>query len=172
MTRRPKLGAPRLIGLPFDASSSFLYGPAEAPPLIRAALHSPASNPWADGLRDVLAADGLTDAGDLALPPTAVARELIESGVAGVLAGGWRPLALGGDHSVTYPAVRAVARALGPPTILHVDAHPDLYDVFEGDRYSHACPFARVMEEGLASRRAISSGPTSSSTIPTATSGA
>ena len=45
---------PRLIGLPYDASSSFLQGPAEAPPLIRAALHSPASNAWAHGLREVL----------------------------------------------------------------------------------------------------------------------
>ena len=53
---------------------------------------------------------------------------------------------------MTYPAVRAVARAHGPLTILHVDAHSDLYDVFEGDRYSHACPFARIMEEGLATR--------------------
>jgi arginase len=37
-------------------------------------------------------------------------------------------------------------------TVLHVDAHPDLYDAFDGDRHSHACPFARVMEEGLADR--------------------
>ena len=36
--------------------------------------------------------------------------------------------------------------------ILHLDAHPDLYDEFQGDRYSHACPFARIMEEGLADR--------------------
>jgi arginase family enzyme len=37
-------------------------------------------------------------------------------------------------------------------TILHIDAHPDLYEEFEGDRFSHACPFARIMEEGLTSR--------------------
>jgi agmatinase len=146
------LGAPRLIGLPYDASSSFLRGPAQAPPLVRAALHSGASNPWAAGLRDVLAPGGLTDAGDLSLPASAAARSLIEAGVAAVLADGSRPLAVGGDHSVSYPAVRAVARACGPVAILHVDAHPDLYDSFEDDRYSHACPFARVMEEGLASR--------------------
>ena len=143
---------PRLIGLPYDASSSFLQGPAEAPPLIRAALHSPAWNSWAHGLHDVLGSGGLTDAGDLALPPRGDARTLIEAAIAEVVAGGWRPLALGGDHSVTYPAVRAVARAHAPLTILHVDAHPDLYDAFEGDRFSHACPFARIMEEGLAAR--------------------
>jgi arginase family enzyme len=45
-----------------------------------------------------------------------------------------------------------VAHVHGPLTILHIDAHPDLYETFEGDRYSHACPFARIMEEGLAHR--------------------
>ena len=59
---------------------------------------------------------------------------------------------LGGDHAVTYPVVRAVAAIHGPVDILHFDAHPDLYDEFEGRRLSHACPFARIMEEGLARR--------------------
>ena len=48
--------------------------------------------------------------------------------------------------------MRAVDQVFPRPTILHIDAHADLYDEFEGDRYSHACPFARIMEEGLASR--------------------
>jgi arginase len=46
----------------------------------------------------------------------------------------------------------AIAVAHAPLTILHIDAHPDLYDVFEGDRFSHACPFARILEDGLAAR--------------------
>jgi agmatinase len=143
---------PRLIGLPYDASSSFLRGPAEAPALIRGALWSPAGNSWTETLQDLSGAEGLTDAGDLSLPPTADARGLIETGIAGVIAGGWRPLALGGDHSVTYPVLRAVARSHSPLTILHVDAHADLYDAFDGDRFSHACPFARIMDERLADR--------------------
>jgi arginase len=69
-----------------------------------------------------------------------------------VLAAGARPIALGGDHSVTYPILRAVGPRHPALTILHIDAHPDLYDDFEGDRFSHACPFARIMEEGLAKR--------------------
>jgi arginase len=145
-------GQPTLIGLPYDASSSFLRGSAAAPPVIRAAIHSPAANGWAHGLRDVLGAGGLADAGDLDLPPSPEARALIEAGVAEVIGAGGRPIALGGDHSVTYPAVRTVASSIAPLTILHIDAHSDLYDVFEGDRYSHACPFARIMEEGLAVR--------------------
>jgi agmatinase len=103
-------------------------------------------------MRDLAGSDGLGDTGDLELPPTGAARPLIEAGIAAVLANGGRPIALGGDHSVTYPVLRAIAAAHAPLTILHVDAHPDLYDVFEGDRYSHACPFARIMEDGLAAR--------------------
>jgi arginase len=143
---------PRLIGLPYDASSSFLRGPAEAPPLIREALHSTSWNTWCEQFRDLTGPGGLSDAGDLPLPATHDARALIEAGIAAVMADGYRPLALGGDHSVTYPVLRAVARAHRPLTILHIDAHPDLYDEFEGDRFSHACPFGRIMEEGLASR--------------------
>ena len=94
----------------------------------------------------------VTDAGDLDLPEDqAAAREAIEAGVATVLAAGSKPLVIGGDHSITYPVVRAF-RNRGPLTILHFDAHGDIYDHYEGDRYSHACPFARVMEEGLAVR--------------------
>lgn len=143
---------PRLIGLPYDASSSFLRGPAEAPPLIRVALGLSAGNAWTEGVRDLAGPDGLSDAGDLVIPPTADARALIETGIADLLAAAERPIALGGDHSVTYPVLRAMARSHATLTILHVDAHADLYDEFEGDRYSHACPFARIMEEGLASR--------------------
>lgn len=143
---------PCLIGLPYDASSSFMRGPALAPPLIREALHSSAGHLWTEALQDLGASDGLQDAGDLAIPDGPKGRELIESAIAIVLRKGWSPIALGGDHSVTYPVMRAVHAAHGPVTILHFDAHPDLYDAFEGDRYSHACPFARIMEEGLASR--------------------
>lgn len=143
---------PRIIGLPYDASSSYLRGAAAAPPIIRAALHSPAGNSWTESLQDLGTPGVLTDAGDLTLPESGDARELIEAGIAAILADGARPIALGGDHSVTYPILRAIHAHDGPVTVLHVDAHPDLYDEFDGDRFSHACPFARIMEEGLASR--------------------
>jgi arginase len=80
------------------------------------------------------------------------ARAAIESAVARVLGAGGRPISLGGDHAVTFPIMRAMRRLHSQLTILHVDAHPDLYDEFAGDRYSHACPFARIMEERLADR--------------------
>ena len=142
----------RLIGLPYDSSSSFLRGAAEAPAAIRAALESSHWNSWSELGQDLAANDVMSDAGDVPLSAGPRARDEIESAVAEVLAGGWRPLALGGDHSVTYPLIRAMSRSYPALTILHLDAHPDLYDEFEGDRFSHACPFARIMEEGLATR--------------------
>lgn len=141
-----------LLGLPWDGSSSFQRGAAEAPPRIRAALHSASSNSFNERGHDVLAAEVMTDGGDLTLPgDPAEARERIERAVRDIVTSSSKPLLLGGDHSVTYPILRAL-RDHGPLTVLHFDAHGDLYDEFEGDRYSHACPFARVMEEKLAVR--------------------
>ncbi|XWS21955.1 hypothetical protein CRYUN_Cryun30bG0102400 [Craigia yunnanensis] len=62
-----------------------------------------------------------------------------------------RPLVLGGDHSISFPVVRAVFEKLGGPVdILHFDAHLDIYDAFEGNKYSHASSFARIIEGGYA----------------------
>ena len=58
-------------------------------------------------------------------------------------------LLLGGDHSVSYPILRAYAQHFDDLNILHIDAYSDRYDLFKGNRLSHACPFARIMEEGL-----------------------
>ncbi|MDH4064272.1 MAG: agmatinase family protein [Acidobacteriota bacterium] len=141
-----------LVGVPWDASSSFQRGAASAPPLIRQALWSASSNTWNERGDDVSSSEVLEDAGDLVLAADpAAAREAIESRIRELVAAGRAPLVLGGDHSITYPVLRGW-RGAGPPTVLHFDAHSDLYDAFEGDRYSHACPFARVMEEGLACR--------------------
>lgn len=142
-----------LLGLPWDGSSSFERGAADAPPLIRAALRSPSSNAFNERGDDLSAPDVLADDGDLALSSDAAgARHAIEEGVRRILACSRKPLLLGGDHSVTYPVLRAFREQAGTLTILHLDAHGDLYDEFEGDRFSHACPFARIMEEKLAVR--------------------
>jgi arginase len=141
---------PQLIGIPYDASSSFLRGSAAAPPLIRRMLHSAAGNTFTERGADLTQ---LADAGDLTLTDeAATARVTIQAGIELSLKNGFAPIALGGDHSITYPIMRAVARAQRKVTILHIDAHGDLYDEFEGDRFSHACPFARIMEEGLCER--------------------
>jgi agmatinase len=119
---------------------------SKAPEALPVAVEAGAA---AEARRAALASDpGLAPS----IVPTAEARAAIEEGIAKIVAGGGRPLALGGDHSVTYPILRGLNPSRAPLAILHVDAHGDLYDVFEGDRYSHACPFARILEEGLASR--------------------
>ncbi len=144
--------SPALIGIRYDRASSFQRGPADAPPLIRQALHTEASNGWSEALVDLRAPGILQDRGDVLFAENAAVREDIEASVSHLLGEGLLPLVLGGDHSITYPVVRAVAARHPGLNILHLDAHPDLYDSFEGDRYSHACPFARIMEDGLARR--------------------
>ena len=144
------MSRPTLIGVPYDAASSYLRGAADAPPHIRRALESPSSNSWSESVRDV-GGNAIDDAGDIDLHGDDVPRT-IEREVGEVLAGGGLPIALGGDHSITYPILRAVRRRHPKLTILHLDAHADLYDEFEGDRFSHACPFARIMEERLTDR--------------------
>jgi arginase len=141
-----------LIGLPWDARSSFLRGAAAAPPLIREALFSPASNLWTEAGIDIHAPGVLTDAGDLELPQSDEALGRIETAIRDLVATGTVPVALGGDHAITYPVLRGLGPSWRGLTVLHIDAHPDLYDEFDGSRHSHACPFARVMEAGLADR--------------------
>jgi arginase len=142
-----------LLGLPWDGSSSFQRGAAEAPEAIRQALRSPSSNTWNERGDDLGSADVLADDGDLALPGDArEARDAIEHAVRARLRQGRRLLLMGGDHSITYPVLRAYRERAESPTVLHLDAHADLYDELDGDRFSHASPFARVMEEGLAAR--------------------
>ena len=143
-----------LLGIPYDASSSYQRGPAGAPVAIREALWSEAGNAWTEPGTDLK--DGrLDDEGDLWFnerEPGPEARARIEDAVASIVDSGRRPLLLGGDHSITYPALRGVRHHHKKLAILHLDAHPDLYHEFQGDRYSHACPFARIMEEHQADR--------------------
>lgn len=141
-----------VVGIPFDEFSSFMRGPAQAPPKIREAYHSDSANYFTEGLVDLKNHPGWKDEGDLTLPEGTQAIAVIKESISTLLKKSNKVLSLGGDHSVTYPIVKAFAEKFGKLTILHLDAHGDLYDNFEGNKYSHACPFARIMEEGLASR--------------------
>lgn len=146
-----KPGTPVILGIPFDANSSWLRGAAGAPPIIRVSFQSDSSNPWTETGIDLSAEGAYCDAGDLkftfAEPFTA-----IENKIGELLDKGLRPVSLGGDHSITAAILRAFGKRVPGLTVIHFDAHPDLYDELEGNRLSHACPFARVLEEGTAKR--------------------
>jgi len=140
-----------LIGFRWDENSSFLRGPAEAPPLIRQAFASESSNSWSENGVE-LDPSLFFDAGDIGTGPGVDMPETIEKAIAHLLGRGLAPISLGGDHAITFPILRAFARKYPRLSILHFDAHPDIYDEFEGNRMSHACPFARIMEERLVQR--------------------
>lgn len=142
---------PCLLGIPFDGQSSYLRGAADAPPKIREALACDAGNQWTETGADLGLSGIYEDAGDLSFPEQD-ACAAIEAGVGALVRQGKRPVSLGGDHSITFPLIKALAAKHPDLTIFHFDAHPDLYEEYEGNRLSHACPFARIMEARLAKR--------------------
>ena len=147
----------KLIGLPFDGASSFLEGPAKAPEAVRRVLHAGSAN-WFTELGvevrpSVDGGPGWVDLGDVDLAPDApTAHGQIMQAIADATEDGSPVVSIGGDHFVTWPIVEALSKRYEGLSIVHIDAHPDLYDELDGDRFSHACPFARIMEAGLASR--------------------
>src|SRR5688572_31434123 len=141
-----------LIGIRYDENSSFTKGAADAPPQIRAALRSDAWNLFSENGTDLSDDSTFFDAGDIEPVASGDMFTLIENSVHTPIADGPSPISLSGDPSITYPIVRAFARKYKDLSILHFDAHPDLYDTYQGNRNSHASPFARVMEDKLVKR--------------------
>lgn len=138
-----------IVGVPFDYHSTFLKGAALAPQRIREAFHSPSSNMCTESTRDLSRELRLMDIGDLAIKDYI---NDIEHPISRILEKGAFVLSLGGDHSITYPILKAYVKKYKHLNILQLDAHPDLYNEFEENPFSHACSFARIMEEKLAAR--------------------
>lgn len=135
-----------LLGIPLDANSSHRFGCAEGPTAIRAALHSGSGNSSTEQGHEVLS--HLDDAGDLAIANTAGSIDdagRITKAVDGHLKSRRPIISLGGDHSITFPILRAFGGHFDDLTVVHIDAHPDLYDSLDGNPLSHASPFARAM---------------------------
>lgn len=136
-----------LLGIPYDEKSSFMKGAAEAPAKIRECLRSFSTNYFSEnGL--TIDNDSVCDKGDFVIDEYLGIKDIAEK----LLSEKYRLLTLGGDHSISYPLIKAYAGFYKEIEILHIDAHADLYDELEGDKYSHACPFARIMENALATR--------------------
>lgn len=132
-------------GIQFDEKSSYQQGPRLAPPLIREALHSGSLNLYAENGISI-EQDTIEDKGDFEISDYFDISKITENH----LETGHKVFTLGGDHSITFPILKAYHKKYPKLDILHIDAHADLYDNYEGDPYSHACPFARIMENGFA----------------------
>lgn len=139
-----------MIGFPFDDYSSFMKGATAAPTLIRQAFRSESSNLWSETGINLGQESLIADLGDASLTVSTHPLIEIERAITELLDQNLVPISLGGDHSITYPIIKAFSKKYDKLNILQFDAHPDLYDEFQGNRFSHACPFARIMEEGLA----------------------
>lgn len=136
-----------LQGILYDDKSSYLKGPALAPPRIRSLFRSPSANYFAENGMEIIP-EIFDDKGDFEINTYFDIEYLTSKN----LKNSDRLLTLGGDHSITYPLIKAFNKVHGPVDLIHIDAHADLYDIFEGDKFSHACPFARIMEEKLINR--------------------
>src|ERR1700761_4029742 len=120
-----------LLGIPNDENSPFMKGPAEAPSIIRRELFSDCYNGWSESGVDVGAEGALIDHGDIQFDSTSDPWTVIEQRVGQTLETGDRLICLGGDHAITHPIMRAVRRKHKALTILHIDAHSDLYELFQ-----------------------------------------
>lgn len=138
------------IGVPLDIGTSNRAGARFGPRQIRAesALIRPYN--MATGAAPFTALQ-VADLGDVPVNPYSLDKSvaIIETFYDGVLATGCKPLTLGGDHTITLPILRALARRHGPVALVHVDAHADVNDTMMGERVAHGTPFRRAVEEGL-----------------------
>ena len=139
-----------VVGVPFDGGTSYRPGARFGPAAVRQAsrLLRP-YNPAQGSLPFELAQ--VVDAGDIACTPfspeEAVAQ--IESGARALLGPDNRLVAVGGDHTIALPLLRATAARHGPLALVHFDAHLDTWDTYFGQRFTHGTPFRRAWEEGL-----------------------
>ena len=139
-----------LLDMPFDAHSSHLRGPAEGPAAIREMMKCGSANSSTELGQELDHNPRIVDAGTVDCSVDNKAFAHLESAIDEICKQGAKPLTFGGDHSVTYPIIKSLAKYHGSFTILHFDAHPDLYDILDNNPLSHACLFARIMENKLA----------------------
>jgi agmatinase len=142
-----------VLGVPFDSGVSYRPGARFGPAHIRES--SRLLRPYNPALRaSPFAAHQVADAGDLAVNPFSIedAIATIERGARDLLERAPFVLALGGDHTVALPMLRAVSAVHGPLAVVHFDAHLDTWDTYFGAAYTHGTPFRRAAEEGLLDR--------------------
>ncbi|KIC11125.1 agmatinase [Leisingera sp. ANG-M1] len=139
-----------VVGVPMDIGTSWRSGTRFGPKQIRAesAMLRPYNMATGAAPFDSL---NIADIGDLAINTFSLKESLriIQESYDAILAGGVIPVAMGGDHSITLPILRAIAAKYGPVALVHVDAHADVNDEMFGERETHGTVFRRAYEEGL-----------------------
>ncbi|WP_299982960.1 agmatinase [uncultured Ruegeria sp.] len=139
-----------VLGIPMDIGTSWRSGTRFGPKQIRSesAMIRPYNMANAAAPFDNLQ---IADIGDLAINTFSLADSLkiIKESYDGILAQGVIPVAMGGDHSITLPILRAIAAKHGPVALVHVDAHADVNDEMFGEKETHGTVFRRAFEEGL-----------------------
>jgi agmatinase len=139
-----------MLGVPFDSGTSYRSGARLGPREIRA--QSSLIRPYSY-FQKISPFEQLTivDAGDVDAPPVGIepAYAAIEAGIARVLDAGATPLAVGGDHSISLPCLRAAAKRYGPLALVQFDAHIDTWGDYFGGKYFHGSPFRCAIEEGI-----------------------
>ncbi len=140
----------KLIGIPYDANSSYLRGSALAPKLIRLMDEEGSANKYCEHGKEIIEGVNYKDCGDIEFSEidAAFAYKKIKETISKELEDGSKLISLGGDHSISFPVIEAFSETYSKLNVLHLDAHADLYDDFEKNPYSHASPFARLMEKG------------------------
>jgi agmatinase len=139
-----------VYGIPFDTATTYRTGTRFGPEAIRSA--SALLRPYNPALEvNVVETLSIVDYGDLPVSPGDTQRTYgqVEQALAPLVEAGVFPLALGGDHSVTLPELRVLARRHGPLALVQLDAHGDTWDEYFGQRYFHGTTFLRASEERL-----------------------
>ena len=138
------------VGIPMDIGTSNRAGARHGPRQIRA--ESCMLRPYNMGT-GVAPFEHLqvADIGDLAINTFNICAtcDIITEGIGQILDCGTIPLILGGDHTLTYPVLRAIAQEHGPVALVHVDAHADTSDMMFGEKIAHGTPFRRAFDDGL-----------------------
>ncbi|HPR00081.1 MAG: arginase family protein [Lewinellaceae bacterium] len=142
----------RILPIPHDVNSSYLRGTAGGPGRILAQEHTGSANVYAEGGRAIRIHEDyqVLDEIPVAHMQGEEAFQRIRGRVQQELSGSQGPLfCFGGDHSISYPVLTAYATVHQPVHVLQLDAHSDLYANLDGNPYSHASPFARLLEQKL-----------------------
>jgi agmatinase len=139
----------KLIGIPYDGNSSFLKGSALAPPRIRLMETDGSANSFCENGTEILNDKNYSDLGDMTFQSSNAEKvyNKIKERISQELKSNDKIICFGGDHSISFPIIETYTNSFKNLNILHLDAHADLYDNFDNNPYSHASPFARLMEK-------------------------